>query len=589
MTTSTTPVAASGAAEAEAGSPTVFLDAIRRHARTRPDRIAATFVDYSTDRHGVRRSLTYREFDEQARAAAARLRAVTRPGDRVAVLCPQSLEYLVSMVACLYADTLAVPLYAPEAYRSNQRLEAVMADCRASAALTTEALYQAVTETVGVNADGEKIHILSVDEPSGPVAELPPSENPSEIAYLQYTSGSTRVPAGVQVTHANIAKGVVQLATSFTMEEDSVVVSWLPFFHDMGLVLTALTPLFLGASSVYISPYAFVQNPMRWLRLATEFRGTHMAGPNFGLDLCVDRVNEEMRKELDLSNLVALVNGAEPVRAQTMRRFSDAFAGAGFRHEAHTPAYGLAEATLIVSGSRVGRGPLVPAFDRRQLEEGRAVVVAEGPDAQLLVSNGDASDQEIRIVDPARRVALPDAVVGEIWLHGENVCTGYWDKPELSSEVFDGRLPDEPEDRRAGWLNTGDLGFMLDGELYIAGRTKDLIIVDGRNHYPADIELTAEAATPALRRGHVLAFGVSDDKTEKLVIVAEVDKKHSAGLDMADVVRAVRAAVNDAHEIETAEVALIRQGTAPKTTSGKLQRRLCRQQYETGRLTPYAP
>jgi acyl-CoA synthetase (AMP-forming)/AMP-acid ligase II len=548
---------------------------IRRWAEANPERTAATFVDYSTEPQGRARDLTYGELDARVRAVGQQLRQATRPGGRAAILCPTGVDYVAGFVACLYSGVIAVPLFAPDAYRRNDRIALAMDNCGCEVAITTPSARDAVAE-IPLSAP---VRIVCPDEaeldPATPWAPAIPE--PGATAYLQYTSGSTRHPVGVQVTHRNMAVAVDQLATGLHVDGRSTVVSWLPLFHDMGLVFAVILPLTHRVPVVHMTPLAFVKQPYRWLRLLADYAGTHVLAPNFGFDFCVDRISQEQRAGLDLSRVTYLGNGAEPVRARTLARFTEAFEPCGFRPSAHAPAYGLAEATLMVTGVRPGQAPLICSFDRAELNTGRVRRIGDGdPRGVTMVGCGPALEQDVRIVDPTTGLPAGPEDVGEIWVRGDNVCAGYWAQDERTDEVFNAVL-----DGAGGWLRTGDLGFFYGGSLFIAGRRKDLIIVDGRNHHPIDIELTVEEAVPAVRRGHVVAFSVDVAERERVVIAAELQ---DAGADLGKQRTMVRRVVAAQHDVNVYDVVFLRRGTLPKTSSGKLQRRACRDRYQDGAL-----
>jgi acyl-CoA synthetase (AMP-forming)/AMP-acid ligase II len=488
----------------------------------------------------------------------------------------------------MYAGIIAVPLYAPESHKSSERLALAMADCRPDVAITTRPFARNAQELAGLpQLDGARLkELLLADlvDPARGNGVQPVNAAASATAYLQYTSGSTRAPAGVEVRFGNIAAGVAQLRGSLGIEESSRLVSWLPFFHDMGLVFTVLLPLTLGVKVDYMTPFAFIQQPRRWMRLLSERSATHAASPNFGLDLCVDRIDEANRTGLDLSALRVLANASEPVRAATLRRFSEAFVPYGFDPASHAPAYGLAEATLLVSAATSRRPPTVGVLDRSALGKDRIQWRPSGEaGGYVAVGCGEPYGQELFVADPETGRAAPPDGVGEIWVRGPNVCAGYWRQPGRSAEVFGARRAGEGTDGGdCGWLRTGDLGFLHDGELVITGRLKDMIIVDGRNHYAADLEITAEEASSAVRRSHVAAFSVDAGDREQLILVAEMS---DAEADTDQVKQAIRAAVRDQHAVEVQDVALVRRGSLPKTTSGKLQRGACRDRYIRGELT----
>jgi acyl-CoA synthetase (AMP-forming)/AMP-acid ligase II/acyl carrier protein len=566
---------------------------LREHAVGRPDRPAVSVVGYDRDLDGATTTWTYAELDWRARAVAARLLRRCEPGDAAAIACPHGLDYVAAFLGCLYAGVRAVPLYVPDTVRDNSRLARLVADAAPRCVLTTSAALPAV-ERFLAGVPGERVPALCVDgvEPADAAAWRAPAVTGDTVAYLQYTSGSTAAPRGVMVTHANLAHMAWQCFRAFDLGSHTVSVSWLPLFHDLGLASAVTVPLFHGLSAVTMAPFAFVRRPARWLRLIDRHRATFTAVPNFALDLCVDRIGEDELRGVDLSCLRVLVSGAEPVRPHSLRRFTHAFGSHGLRHGVHTPCYGLAEATVLVSAVGHDDEPTVLACDRAALatcEARPAAAPAEG--VQEVVSVGQPVDQRVAVVDPDTRRRLPHGRVGEIWVCGPNVTAGYHNRPEQTEAVFHARLGGSTDGRR--WLRTGDLGFLHEGRLYLSGRLKNVIIIDGRNHDPADIEATVEAADDRLRPGGVVAFGVDqadqgDQAAERLVVVAEVDPRSAGrdGWDEAGLRRAVRVAVARHHGIEVHELLLARKGSITKTSSGKLARDACRRRYLDGGFQP---
>lgn len=549
------------------------LTACLRHwAAATPDERAVTFLDFAADPAGRRRGLTWRRLAERVDAVAAAL--PVRPGDRVAVLCPQGTDYVTGFLGAIAAGAIAVPLFDPGLPGHAGRLAAVLDDCAPAAVVTTTAAHAAVVDFL----DGA-VPVIAADRP-GPTRSWPaPEASPDDVAYLQYTSGSTRSPAGVVLTHAAVLANVAQVVRGLGLDpETATTVSWLPLFHDMGLVLGLITPLALGLRSVLMDPLAFIERPVRWLELLGDHPGAWSAAPNFAFHYCATRVREPER--LRLGAVAAIVNGAEPINPDVLDRFHTTFAAAGYAPEKTRPAYGLAEATVFVTTGPAA-APKVTTFDRDALATGTARPAGTGV---RLVACGVPAGQQVALVDPNTAVSLADGEVGEIWVHGPNVGAGYWEKPLESTETFGARLAgDHPGLPEGPWLRTGDLGVRHEGELYIAGRIKDLIIVDGRNHYPQDVEATAASADPAIRPGSVAAFAVTGADTESVVVVAE-HRTHDALTEDAEraLAVAVRRLVSDAHGLSLRDVLLVPAGRVPRTSSGKIARAACRDRYLAG-------
>ncbi|MFJ8780485.1 fatty acyl-AMP ligase [Streptomyces sp. NPDC102476] len=540
---------------------------VQHWARTTPDRRAFTFVDHpAPDSRGVHRTLTWRRLDVRIRAVAARLAEEAGPGARVALLCPQGLEYVTGFLATLAAGLIAVPLYPPGLPGQGDRLTAVLAEARPSVVVTTSRHLGEVQELCD--------RVVAVDQvPDAAAGDLEPVG--SEVAYLQYTSGSTRTPAGVEISHANVVANARQALGAYGADAHPVTcVGWLPLYHDMGLVLSIAAPVVRGLLSVLMDPVAFLHEPARWLRLLAAHPRALSAAPNFAYDYCASAVTDAQKADLRLDGIVALINGSEPVRPGTADRFQAAFAGQGLVAETHCPSYGLAEATVFVSAARPGEPLRRFALDRDALAEGKALPARpDDPRAVLLAGCGTPAGQQVRIVDPVSGAPLSEGEVGEIQVRGPNVGRGYWNQEEQTRRVFttDGRL------------RTGDLGTVLEGQLIVTGRLKDLIVVDGRNHYPQDLEATVQDTHPAVRRDRLAAFGVAGGSGERVVVVAEHTRTTSlAEIDVPALVRAVRAAVSGRHGVRLADVRLVPPGTVPRTSSGKVSRALTRERYLAG-------
>ncbi|MFD7659841.1 fatty acyl-AMP ligase [Actinosynnema sp. NPDC059797] len=543
-------------------------DAVRRWAGERGDRTAFTFVDHDLDPLGVPVSITWAELDARARGVASELRKRCVPGDRALLLLPQGIDYVVAFVGCLYADVLAVPLFPVGGDGHRDRLDGVLRDCAPRVALT------ATPVDLGLDA----VVVGRVPPSAAPL----PGGGSGGPAYLQYTSGSTRAPAGVVVTDRNFRVNVRQALTAYGLADAAASpVSWLPLFHDMGLVLGVGVALTTGVEAVLMDPLAFLYRPSRWLRAMHGRRNVITAAPNFAYDLCVRRVPEAERSAVDLSGVVAMINGSEPVHAGTLARFQAAFEPCGLRPDAQRPSYGLAEATVFVTASD---GPSTTSFDREALALGRAEPQPDPARASALVDCGRAVDQHVAIVDPATGEPAPADRVGEIWVCGENVAPGYWSAGGFGGDGFGAELA-APGLPRGPWLRTGDLGVLHDGRLHVVGRIKDLIVIDGRNHYPQDVEAVAERADEVIRRGHVAAFAVPAADGEALVVVAERTAELPRGaVDQAGVRNRVRAAVSRHHDVRVRDVLVVEPGSVPRTSSGKLSRAACRERYLAGLL-----
>ncbi|BBX46292.1 long-chain-fatty-acid--AMP ligase FadD32 [Mycobacterium cookii] len=585
---------------------------VERWAKMRGDRLAYRYLDFSTERDGVYKDLAWSRFSARNRAVGARLQQVTKPGDRVAILAPQGLDYMVAFYGALYAGAIAVPLFDPAEPGHTGRLHSVLGDCAPSVILTTADSADGVRKFFRQDRPAnERPRVIAVDAIPDEVAETwePIVADPDDIAYLQYTSGSTRAPAGVKITHRAVATNLAQLITSLQVEEGQRGVMWLPLFHDMGLV-TAMVPSVVGHCITIMSPTAFVRRPSRWIReLAVQPDDdgpTFSAAPNFAFEHAALRgLPKDGEPELDLSNVFALLNGSEPVSTASMRKFNEAFAPYGLPATAIKPSYGMAEATLFVSTTDMKRTATTIYVDRDELGRGRFQIVADAaPTAVAQVSSGVvAIDQWAAIVDSATAAEQPDGHVGEIWLHGNNIGAGYWGRDRDSEETFGNTLTSRatpshtegvPDDGR--WMRTGDYGAYFGGELYVTGRVKDMVIIDGRNHYPQDLEYTAQEASSALRAGYVAAFSVPanqlpsqvfdvdpEDSSEQLVIVGErTPGAHKS--DIGSIVDDIRAAIAVRHGVTARDVILVPAGAIPRTSSGKVGHAACRAAYLDGSL-----
>ncbi|KMO70131.1 fatty acid CoA ligase FadD32 [Mycobacterium sp. BK558] len=591
---------------------------VERWAKVRGDKLAYRFVDFSTERDGVNRDLHWADFGARNKAVGARLQQVTQPGDRVAILCPQNLDYLVAFFGTLYAGRIAVPLFDPNEPGHVGRLHAVLDDCHPTAILTTTAAAEGVRKFFRTRPANQRPRVIAVDAVPDEVGATwePVEVTHDTIAYLQYTSGSTRIPTGVQITHLNLATNVVQVIEALDGQEGDRGVSWLPFFHDMGLITVLLSPM-LGHYITFMTPAAFVRRPGRWIREMArkegDTGGTISVAPNFAFDHAAARgVPKDGEEPLDMSNIKCILNGSEPISAATVNRFNEAFSPFGFKPQAIKPSYGLAEATLFVSTTPMNAEPRIIHVDRDELNSHRFVEVpADSPKAVAQAGAGKIGVAEWAvIVDADSATELPDGQIGEVWISGQNMGTGYWGKPDETAATFHNILKSRTEPSHAEgaaddatWVRTGDLGAYHDGELFITGRTKDLVIIDGRNHYPQDLEYSAQEATKALRTGFVAAFSVPanqlpdevfadahsglkrdpNDTSEQLVIVGErAPGAHK--LEMGPIADDIRAAIAVRHGVTVRDVLLTPAGAIPRTSSGKIGRRACRSAYLDGSL-----
>ncbi|WP_158168781.1 fatty acyl-AMP ligase [Mycolicibacterium smegmatis] len=583
---------------------TTLISLIERNIANVGDSVAYRYLDYS---HGELQvaELTWRQLGVRLRAVGAAVQQVAARGDRVAVLAPQGLDYVIGFFAAIKAGTIAVPLFAPELQGHAERLDTALSDARPTTVLTTAAVEEAVTGFLD-KLSGKQPHVVVIDEvPDSAGADFAPVPvDVDDVSHLQYTSGSTRPPVGVEITHRAVGTNLLQMILSIDLlNRNTHGMSWLPLYHDMGLSMIGF-PAVYGGHSTLMSPTAFIRRPQRWIQALSDesrFGRVITAAPNFAYEWTAQRGVPEHGDEIDLSNVVLII-GSEPVSPSAIADFNKAFAPYGLPATAFKPSYGIAEATLFVATIAPAAQASVVYFDRDELAQGRAVPVAgDAVDAVAHVSCGQvARSLQAVIVDPGTGEELGDGTVGEIWLHGNNIGRGYWNLPEQTRETFGAtlraRLRDgthsgnAPADAR--WLRTGDLGVYRDGELYVTGRIADLVVIDGRSHYPHDIETTVADASHLVRRGHVTAFtvaaqdvpGASDGQMQDgLVVIAE----RAVGTTRADPqpgIDAIRAAVAHRHGVTVADVRFVPAGAIPRTTSGKLARRACRAQYLEGKL-----
>lgn len=553
---------------------TSLVQVLRHHAQTVPDKIALRFLDRG---EGDGRCLTYGELDRQARAWAARLVREGARGQTVLLVYPAGLPFVIGFCACLYAGAIAVPTPFITPSRSASRIAAIAADARPRLVLTSATLAADATIRGTFPAQMSDIPWVVTDgtdagEETG--TWMPSALKPEDPAFLQYTSGSTADPRGVIVTHSNLMANMEMIRIAFGHDADTRMISWLPLFHDMGLVGGLLQPLYLGGLAVLMSPMDFIQRPLRWLQAIARYRGTSSGGPNFAYALCADRIRPEQLNGLDLSSWRVAFCGAEPVRSDDLRRFAELLAPAGFDPNALFPCYGMAEATLFISGGPAGRGlacAKTPAAPGRSEEIDR------------VICGKAAFGQVLAIVDPESRRRMAEGQVGEVWVAGPNVGAGYWRQEPQSRATFQARLADDLDG--AAFLRTGDLGLMRGDDLVIVGRLKEVVIVRGAKHHPEDIEATASRAHPALA-GTAAAFAIDHDGTDALIVLQEVKRGHLTDPALSLAAQAVSAAICESFGVRASDVVLVRPGALPRTTSNKIRRSACREAYLAEALVP---
>ncbi|MDJ0582975.1 fatty acyl-AMP ligase [Crocosphaera sp.] len=555
-----------------------FASLLKQRAIYQPSKTAYTFLSSGKTKES---SLTYEKLDRRARELGSILYSLGLQGERALLMYTPGLDFVIAFFACLYAGVIGVPVYPPKRNQSFHRLRAIIKDCDAKEILTTSTILGNLQKGLRDYPELHNFKFLGTDNLSKPFREsynLPEIRiTEKDLAFLQYTSGSTGNPKGVIVTHENLLVNSADLDRGWQHNSDSVIVTWLPTFHDMGLIYGVLQPLYKGIPCYMMSPATFLQSPIRWLQAITRYKGTHSAAPNFAYELCARRITPEQKETLDLSSWQMALNGAEPVRADVLDLFSQAFASCGFEPTAFCPGYGLAEATLKVTAVRTREEINFCKVQTDALRENRVVEAhSEEENQQVLVGCGRTEiDTEIVIVDPNTLTPCSKDEIGEIWVAGKTVAQGYWQREAETAKTFQATLANG----EGPFLRTGDLGFLKDGELFVTGRLKDVLIIRGRNHYPQDIEMTVEQCHRALRPGYGAAFTVETEAKQRLVIVQEVERTYLRKINIKEVEEAIRKAVSQAHGLQVHDIVLIRPATILKTSSGKIQRSRCKEQF----------
>ncbi|WP_036476578.1 fatty acyl-AMP ligase [Myxosarcina sp. GI1] len=559
-----------------------FVDLLRQRGTNNYHKTAFIYLkdgETETDR------LTYGKLDLHARAIATYLQSICSQGDRALLIYPSGLDFISAFFGCLYGGIVAVPAYPPKPNRPWSRVRSIVEDAAAKIVLTTRTILEQQGKKLRDFPDLAALTWIATDEIESNLATewQKPNLNSNSLAFLQYTSGSTGNPKGVMVSHGNLLHNQQMIRAAFGHTEKTVFVGWLPLFHDMGLIGNVLQPVYLGIHCILISPLNFLYRPFAWLQAISHYRATTSGAPNFAYDLCVKRTTPEQRASLDLSSWAVAFNGAEPVRQETLENFTKAFASCGFTQKAFYPCYGLAEATLLVTGGDRAIYPSICKVNPTALARDRILVEKENNQySKSLISCGRTwLGTELLIVNPESLKLCADGRVGEIWVRGKSVAVGYWNKPEATQQVFQASISEKSENR---FLRTGDVGFVKDGELFVTGRYKDVIIIKGRNYYPEDIELTVQHSHPGLRLNGGAAFTIDNNIEQRLTVVQEIERSYIKKLNRDSLVGDIRQAVMANHELQAHEIILVKPGTVPKTSSGKICRYACREKFIDGQL-----
>jgi len=548
-------------------------------AQYQPDKQAYIFLENGETESAI---LTYGELDKKARIVATRLQSWQ--GERALLLYPSGLEFIISFFGCLYAGVVAVPLYPPRRNQKLSRLLSIFSDTQAKVALTTTSVLAEIEKRQEEEAELAELKLIATDTiEANPQEFVPKSVTPESLAFLQYTSGSTGTPKGVMVTHGNLIHNQQMIRRAFGHSEQTIFVGWLPLFHDMGLIGNVLQPMYLGIPSVLMPPTAFLINPICWLKAISKYKATTSGGPNFAYDLCVRKVKPEQLANLNLKSWDVAFNGAEPIRAETLEQFSEKFAECGFSYSAFYPCYGMAETTLLATGGNKNQKPMIQRVLAGELERNSVVKsLIFSKESRMIVGCGRPHlDTKVYIVNPESLTCCKEGQVGEIWVSGSSVASGYWNRSSATQETFQAYLKDTEE---GPFLRTGDLGFLLDDELFVTGRLKDMIIIRGQNHYPQDIELTVEKSHIALRPTCGAAFTIEVKGKERLVIVQEIERTYLRKVNINEVVGNILEAVAVEHSLQVSAVVLVKTASIPKTSSGKIQRDACRVKFLNGSL-----
>ncbi|WP_019506116.1 fatty acyl-AMP ligase [Pleurocapsa sp. PCC 7319] len=575
-----------------------LVDILRNRAIEQPNQ---TIYNYLADGELENQSLTYRQVEQKAKMIAAYLQSVSSPQDRVLLLYPSGLDYITAFFGCLYAGVIAIPAYPPRPNRSLNRIQNILQNAKSNLALTNSSTLLSLERQLERTPELHSLRWITTDTLNSDLAQdwQEPHIVGNDIAFLQYTSGSTAEPKGVKIAYRNLLHNLEAIHRCFRHSPQSKGVIWLPPYHDMGLIGGILQPLYGGFPVTLISPLMFLQSPLRWLKAVSRYRATTSGGPNFAYDLCVRKFKPEQAQGLDLSSWQVAFNGAEPINHETLQKFAQTYAPYGFDESAFYPCYGMAEATLIVSGGSQNAAVVTKTVQGRALEQNKiAIAQAHESHSRTLVScGGSLVDQKIAIANPETMVSCNPGEVGEIWVAGSSIAQGYWEQPEITENTFNAYLQDTQE---GPFLRTGDLGFIDEGELFFTGRLKDMIVIKGRNHYPQDIEKTVEETNSWIRPSGVASFSVEIKGEEKLIVLAEVERRYWSSqryvaksngsstqeniIDAKDLIKSIRREISKKHDLQVHTALLLKPGSLPKTSSGKIQRHACRAEFLSNTL-----
>ena len=573
-----------------------LVNILRQRASEQPDKVAYTFL-IDGESHAI--SFTYRQLEQKAQAIATYIQSLCKPQARVLLLYPPGLDFIAAFFGCLYAGAIAIPAYPPRPNRSIERIQSIISSAQPTLALTTHSIIDNLQKKADRTPELKSLRWLATDSINLNYAQKwqETTINKDNIAFLQYTSGSTAEPKGVKITHHNLLHNLAAIHSCFGHYTHSQGVIWLPPYHDMGLIGGILQPLYGDFPVTLMSPLMFLQNPLRWLKAISRYQATTSGGPNFAYDLCVRKFKPELATDLDLSSWDVAFNGAEPINYESITNFTKTFAPYGFRESAFYPCYGMAEATLIISGGKKNSEPITKIVDSKQLEQNQiAIADREVANTRILVSCGSSlPDQIIAIVNPDTMTPCRTGEIGEIWVSGSSIADGYWNQPQATEDIFKAQIVG---DEQTYFLRTGDLGFINEGELFVTGRLKDLIVIKGRNHYPQDIERTVEASSDFIRPSGTASFVISNAGEEKLVVLSEVERRYwdrrrnnqksqtntapENSSAKPDLKQLIRREIAQNHDLQTHYILLLKPGSIPKTSSGKIQRHLCRHSFLAG-------